>query len=84
MSQQVFAPGPTPDTVIGPDGKTLSPPPDWALLPPGDPGLTRRVKAAGDFWVVQEKRGRKTFSKGVWADKAVIERLRAELEVERS
>lgn len=80
----IFLPGPTPDTVLAPDGQTLTPPPHWALLPPGDPGLTRRVKAAGDFWAVQEKKGRKTFSKGVWADAALIERLRAELEAERS
>ncbi|MGE0490585.1 MAG: DUF2293 domain-containing protein [Vulcanimicrobiota bacterium] len=84
MSQRVFLPGPTPDTVLAPDGQTLTPPAHWVLLPPGDPGLTRRVKAAGDFWAVQEKKGRKTFSKGVWADAALIERLRAELEQERS
>jgi hypothetical protein len=32
------------------------------LLPPGDAALTRRVKAADDHWVVQEKKGRKVFS----------------------
>ncbi len=32
------------------------------LLPPGDAALTRRVKEASDHWVVQEKKGRKTFS----------------------
>ena len=53
------------------------------LLPPGDPGLTRRVKAAGDHWVVQEKKGRKVFSRGVWAPAATIDRIRAELEAER-
>ena len=54
------------------------------MLPPGDAGLTRRVKAAGDHWVVQEKEGRKVFSRGVWAASATIERIRAELEAERS
>jgi hypothetical protein len=34
--------------------------------------------------VVQEKKGRKTFSRGVWAPAATIDRIRAELEVERS
>ena len=29
-------------------------------MPPGDAGLTRRVKAAGPSWTVIEKRGRKT------------------------
>jgi hypothetical protein len=53
-------------------------------LPPGDAALTRRAKAAGDHWVVQERRGRKVFSRGVWAAAATIERIRAELEAERS
>lgn len=54
------------------------------LLPPGDPALTRRVKAAGEHWGVAEKKGRKVFSQGVWAPAATIERIRGELEVERS
>src|SRR5262249_30425168 len=53
-------------------------------LPPGDAALTRRVKAAGEHWVVQEKKGRKVFSRGVWAPAATVERIRAELGVERS
>lgn len=52
--------------------------------PPGDAALTRRVKAAGDHWVVQEKKGRKTFSKGVWAASATIDRIRVELDAERA
>jgi hypothetical protein len=79
-----FAPGPTPNTVRAADGTILTAPEGWVLLPPGDAGLTRRVKAAGDHWVVQEKRGRKTFSRGVWAPAATIERIRAELEAGRS
>jgi hypothetical protein len=42
------------------------------------------VKAAGDHWVVQEKRGRKVFSRDVWAPTATIGKIRAELEAERS
>jgi hypothetical protein len=59
-------------------------PADWELLPPGDPGLTRRVKGAGPTWTVQEKQGRKTFSRGVWAPADRITTIRAELEAERS
>jgi hypothetical protein len=62
----------------------LTAPEDWALLPPGDAALTRRVKAAGDHWVVQEKKGRKVFSRGVWAPAATIDKIRAELEAERA
>jgi hypothetical protein len=46
--------------------------------------LTRRVKAPGDHWIVAEKRGRKIFSRGVWAAAATIDRIRAELETERA
>ena len=53
-------------------------------MPPGDAGLTRRVKAAGPSWVVIEKRGRKAFSKGLWAPSEHIEAARAALEAERS
>src|SRR3954452_15977068 len=79
-----FIPGPTPNTVRAADGKVLTVPDGWALLPPGDAALTRRVKAAGDHRVVQEKRGRKVFSRGGWAPAATIDRVRAELEAERS
>jgi hypothetical protein len=79
-----FAPGATPNTVRTADGKILASPDGWILLPPGDAALTRRVKAAGDHWVVQEKRGRKIFSRGVWTSAATIERIRADLDAERS
>src|SRR5205085_479141 len=59
-------------------------PDGWVLLPPGDAALTRRVKAASDHWVVQEKKGRKTFSRGVWAPATTVEAIRAELQAERS
>lgn len=84
MDDGIFAPGPTPNTVRASDGKVLAVPEGWTLLPPGDAGLTRRVKAAGDHWAVQEKVGRRMFSRGVWAASATIERIRAELDTERS
>jgi hypothetical protein len=42
------------------------------------------VKAAGEHWVVQEKKGRKVFSRGVWAAATTIAKIRAELAAERS
>src|SRR5215471_10176648 len=66
MSHSTFTPGPTPKTVRATDGTVLTAPDGWALLPPGDAALTGRVKAAGDHWVVQETKGRKVFSRGVW------------------
>jgi hypothetical protein len=84
MTDHTFTPGPAPNTVRAADGTVLTAPDGWALLPPGDAALTRRVKEAGGHWVVQEKKGRKVFSKGVWAPAATIDRIRAELEAERS
>ena len=84
MSANTFTPGPTPNTVRAADGKVLAVPDGWVLLAPGDAALTRRVKAAGDHWIVQEKKGRRAFSKGIWAAAATIERIRADLETERS
>jgi hypothetical protein len=84
MTGRTFTPGPTPNTVRSDNGKVLTVPEGWALLPPGDAALTRRVKEAGDHYVVQEKKGRKTFSRGVWAPAATIDRLRAALEAERA
>ena len=79
-----FTPGPAPNSVRAADGKVLTVPEGWILLPPGDAALTRRVKAAGDHWVVAEKKGRKVFPRGVWAPARTIERVRAELDAERS
>ena len=84
MTERIFTPGPTPNTVRAADGKVLTVPDGWVLLPPGDAALTRRVKAAGDHWVVQERRGRKVFSRGIWTSVATIERIRVELAAERS
>lgn len=78
------APGPKPEWVRVPDGRTVAVPAGWELLPPGDAGLTRRVKAAGAAWTVQEKRGRKLFSRGIWADAGTIAAAKAELEAERA
>src|SRR3982751_4595107 len=84
MNEIIFASGPTPETVTAADGKVLTAPDGWVLLPPGDAALTRRVKATGDHWVVQEKKGRKMFSRGLWAPAVTINRIQAELKAERS
>lgn len=66
------------------EGYPLEVPADWALLPPGDAMLTRRVKAAGEVWVMQERKGRRTRSMGVWAPAELIQRVRAEVEAARA
>ncbi len=81
---KTFAPGPTPNTVRAADGSVLTIPEGWILLPPGDAALTRRVKAAGDHWVVAEKKGRKVFSRGIWVAAKTVAQIRADLAAERS
>jgi hypothetical protein len=78
------SPTPDPGKFRLPDGRVLPPPDGWAFLPPGDAGLTRRVKSAGPVWAVREKRGRKAFTRGYWADAAVIAACRSGLEGERA
>lgn len=82
---RIVSPGPAGErSVRTADGLVLHAPADWVLVPPGDPGLTRRVKAAGPTWTVQEKKGRKIFSRGVWAPGAVVESIRDDLAAERA
>ncbi|VFQ46044.1 DUF2293 domain-containing protein [Desulfoluna butyratoxydans] len=80
---RVVRPGKAARQVISDKGETLEAPEGWELLPPGDAALTRRVKKAGPHWQVQEKRGRKLFSRGVWAPAETIGSLRDVLERER-
>jgi hypothetical protein len=82
-SPTIVAPGLNDFTVRMPGVGRKEIPPGWILVPPGDPALTRRIKAGGDCWVVQEKRGKRTFSRGIWADETRVARIRADLEEER-
>ena len=84
MSEATYSPGPKPNTVKNKDGEVLTVPDGWILLLPGDAALTRRTKAAGDHWLVKEKKGRRTFSRGVWAPQMTVERIREELAAERA
>ena len=58
-------------------------PEDWSLLPPGDAALSRRIKQDGPTLTVIDLKGRKRFSRGIWAPRVRIEALRAELQRER-
>ena len=54
---RIVTPGPSDHEVRTADGLILQVPTGWELLSPGDAALTRRVKAAGPTWTVQEKKG---------------------------
>lgn len=81
---RIVSPGPEPRSVRTERGEVLRPPADWVLVPPGDPALTRRIKAAGPTWTVQEKKGRKIFSRGIWTLGSTVEAIKRDLEQERA
>lgn len=81
---RLVSPGPDDRSVRTAAGEVIRLPADWFLVPPGDPGLTRRVKASGPTYTVQEKRGRRTFSGGVWAPAATVQAVQAQLDAERA
>jgi hypothetical protein len=58
-------------------------PDGWELLRPGDAALSRRIKKDGPSWTMIEMRGRKRFSRGIWAPADRIAALRAARIVER-
>jgi hypothetical protein len=86
MTEQnrIVSPGPDERSARTTTGEILHPPLDWSLLPPGDATLTRRVKASGPTWTVQEKHGLRTFSRGIWAPASVVAAVQGELASERS
>jgi len=81
---RIVSPGPDETVVRLPNGQLLPVPEGWDVLPPGDAALTRRVKAAGPVWVIQKKKGRKTFSLGLWAPLTRITKIREDLQRERA
>ena len=65
------------------NGKLVPVPPGWIFVPSGDPLLTRRIKAEGEYWVhVHERKGRQE-SLGVWALSDTVERVRRQIAAER-
>ena len=57
-------------------GNRLDIPEGWACLKPGDAAVTRTLKSLGPSWTATRKKGRKTFSDGVWAPTENIEAAR--------
>jgi hypothetical protein len=65
-------------------GNVYTVPAAWDNLPAGDASVTRKLKSLGPTWTVQEKKGRKTFSHGVWAAKKNIEKAKALVDTQRA
>lgn len=83
-SAREVRPSPLPRQVINERGALERVPDDWDLLPPGDAALSRRIKQDGPTITVVEVKGRKRFSRGIWAPAARISALRRELALERA
>jgi hypothetical protein len=81
---RIVTPGPDSQSVRTASGDILRPPTGWVLVPPGDAALTRRLKAAGPTWTVQQNRGRKTFSLGLWAPQCTVVAIKLQLAAERA
>ena len=54
------------------DGAPVVPPEGWICVPSGDPGLTRRLKAAGDYWVLVHTRRGRVEAIGLWTDGGTV------------
>ena len=71
----------TRDGPWNPDHGEIEIPEDWEFLAPGDAFVTRRVKAAGVFWVAWRPRGRNRRHRrrlGLWAPRDAIDAAEAE------
>ena len=66
------------------EGKTVTIPSGWIFVPSGDPGLTRRLKASGDYWVLVHKRKNRIEALGLFTLSAQVDRVKRILEMERS
>lgn len=71
-------------SLIDEKGETLIPPSNWAFLPAGDSGITRKVTSNGQFWRVEVKKGRRTISLGIWAPETIIIQASAEVKAVRT
>ncbi|MCS6245302.1 MAG: DUF2293 domain-containing protein [Opitutus sp.] len=67
-----------PGHVLAADTRVLAIPAGWALLPPGDAALSKRIKQDGPTWTVVEMKGNKRFSRGIWAPATRIAALQTE------
>ena len=81
---QTVSPGPKPNSVCLANGTVFLVPQDWELVPPGDPALTRRIKAVGPALMVKYRVGRREMSGGIWTLSHVARSIREQLDQERA
>ncbi len=73
FSHRMVRQGRTAEILYLESGEMLAIPGNWDSLKAGDAAVTRSVKGKGTTWVVQERRGRRVISKGIWADSRHID-----------
>ena len=66
--------------VLTEDNVILKIPENWAFLPSGDPGVTRKITSHCDCFRVQIKKGRRIISTGLWTFSDSIEQAKADVE----
>ena len=66
------------------DGQTLTTPAGWIFVESGDAGLTRRLKAAGDYWLMVHRRRNRIEATGLWVAADLVKDVKAKLEAERA
>ena len=66
------------------DGKEVFPPAGWIFVASGNPGLTRRLKATGEYWVQVHRCKNRIEAQGIWTDGRRVPGIRARLEAEHS
>lgn len=66
------------------NGKTVPAPEGWIFVESGDAGLTRRLKASGEYWVMVHRRRNRIESVGLWVPYSIVKEVKAALEAERS
>ncbi|MBU0674160.1 MAG: DUF2293 domain-containing protein [Proteobacteria bacterium] len=81
---RVVYPGRKEGIVVSELGKPLNLPDGWTFLPSGDATITKSVKAKGPTWVVQEKKGRRLLTRGLWANASDILASQQEVAAKRS
>ncbi|MFA6101820.1 MAG: DUF2293 domain-containing protein [Victivallaceae bacterium] len=66
------------------DGQTLTPSAGWIFVESGDAGLTRRLKADGDYWLMVHRRRNRIEATGLWVSAEAVKAVKSRLEAERS
>ena len=66
------------------NGQEFTLPEGYSFVPSGDPLLTRRLKALGEYFIVVHKRKNRIESLGIWTKSSWVESTKRRLENERS